>query len=251
MFIFQILFQTSALPKEHMDSFLDDADFYIRSLRSNGQLISQNDVFLFQENTVSLHVQCLRRDSLDKRYNNDYVNQWIYTLMDRYGVAVTSSYVGEHPVPVPTADLDTSNSLILFSGILPPVRSGDTFDPIPLYALPYTHIRNKSFEDIHSWANTYDEIYNLWFRGSLGDQAFHDYLSGIESSLTTKGREICTRLEELTGKPSYYHLFNYNNNVMENACPSCGGEWRLAEKKISSVDLQCDPCRLVSLLSKD
>lgn len=251
MFIYQILFQTSALPREDMDSFLDDADFFIRSLRSNGQLVSQNDVFLFQENTVSLHVQCLRKDSLDERYNNEYVNQWIYKLMDRYGVSVSNSYVGEHPVPVPTGDLDTASSLILFSGTLPPVRSGDTFDPIPLYDLPFTHIRNKSFEDIHSWANTYDEIYNLWFRGSLGDQQFHDYLSGLESPLTAQGREICTRLEELTGKPSYYHLFNYNNKGMDHNCPSCGSEWRVEQKVLGAVDLKCDACRLVSEFGKD
>jgi predicted nucleic acid-binding Zn ribbon protein len=251
MFIYQILFQKAGWPKEEMESFLYDADFYIRSLRSNGQLVSRNDVFLFQENTVSLHVQCLKKDSLDERYNSDNVNNWVSILMERYETTVSYSYVGEHVVAVPTADVEGASSFILYWGGFSPVRSGDTFDPVPLYRLPYTNTRHRSYEDINSWSRTYEEVDALWFRGSLGEQQFNNYMSDIKSPLTAQGREICTRLEELTGKPSYYYLFNYDSKEMAHCCPSCGGQWRLEQKMLEMFDLKCDHCRLVSELAKD
>ncbi|UPK72845.1 DUF2310 family Zn-ribbon-containing protein [Chitinophaga filiformis] len=246
MFIYQILFQKAEWPKPDMESFLHDADFFVRSLRSNGQLVSQNDVFVFQEGRVGLHVQCLRKDSLDERFNSDYVNQWTSVLMDRYNVSISYEYVGEHLVAVPTADVNSSSSLILYWGGASPIRSGDNFGQIPLYHFPYTNTRQRSYEDINSWSRSYEEIDGLWFRGSMGEKRFNHYLSDIKSPLTKQGRSICNRLEALTGKPSYYYLFNYDSKKMEQSCPSCGGHWQLESKLLEKFDLKCDHCRLVS-----
>jgi predicted nucleic acid-binding Zn ribbon protein len=246
MFIYQILFEKAVWPQAEKEPFLRDADFFIRSLRSNGQLVSRNDVFLFQENAVSLHVQCLKKDSLEERYNSDYVNQWISVLMERYGVTVSYQYMGEHLVQVPTAEVDASSSFILYWGGPSPVRSGDTFDQIPLYHLPYTSVWQRNYEDINSWSHSYAEIDGLWFRGSMGEKHFHQFLSDINSPLTTQGRSICNRLEQLTGKPSYYYLFNADNKASGHHCPSCGGEWQLESKLLAKFDLKCDHCRLVS-----
>ncbi|PWV56420.1 DUF2310 family Zn-ribbon-containing protein [Chitinophaga sp. S165] len=250
MFIYQILFQKADWPKSEMESFLHDADFFIRSLRSNGQLVSINDVFLFQEDSVWLHVQCLKKDSLDERYNSDYVNQWTSILMERYNVTISYKYVGEHLVSVSTAEIDSSSSLILYWGGASPIRSGDNFDQIPLYNFPYTNTRYRSYDDINSWSRSYEEIDGLWFRGSMGEKRFHNYLSDIKSPLTKQGRSICTKLEELTGKPSYYYLFNYDSKKNEHRCPSCGGEWQLENKLLEKFDLKCDHCRLVSERAK-
>lgn len=246
MFIYQILFSKAEWVKSDMDAFLYDADFFIRSLRSNGQLVSRNDVFLFQDNAVTLHVRCLHKDSLDERYNSDYVNQWTTIMMERYQVTISHKYIGEDLAPVPTADGASSNSFILYWGGSSPVRSGDTFDQIPLYHLPHTNIRLGTYEDINSWSRSYEEIDGLWFRGTMGEKRFHNYLSDIKSPLTKQGRDICSRLEELTGKPSYYYLFNYDSKKMEQSCPSCGGQWQLESKLLEKFDLKCDHCRLVS-----
>jgi predicted nucleic acid-binding Zn ribbon protein len=251
MFIYQILFSKPDWPEADMDSFQYDADFFIRSLRSNGQLVSRNDVFLFQDNVVTTHVRCLRKDSLDERHNSDYVNQWTTIMMERYGVTITYKYVGEDLAPVATADGASSNSYILYWGGPSPVRSGDTFRQIPLYQLPYTNTRHRSYDDINSWANSYEEIDGLWFRGTMGEKRFHNYLSDIKSPLTKQGREICSKLEELTGKPSYYYLFNYDSKKMAQHCPSCGADWQLDSKLLEKFDLKCDDCRLVSEKAKD
>ncbi|MBW8687282.1 DUF2310 family Zn-ribbon-containing protein [Chitinophaga rhizophila] len=246
MFIYQILFQKADWPQAEKEAFLHDAGFFIRSLRANGQLVSRNDVFLFQDDHVSLHVQCLTKDSLDERYNSDYVNQWIAVLMDRYGVTITYRYSGEQLGAESAADSIAASSFILYWGGSSPVRSGDNFAPIPLYALPYTYTRHRSYEDINSWSKDYEGIDGLWFRGSMGERPFHNYLTDIGSPLTMQGRGICDRLEQLTGKPSYYYLFNYDRREMEHSCPSCGREWQLTHKMLEKFDLRCDPCRLVS-----
>lgn len=246
MFIYQILFQKAVLPRPEMASFLDDASFFVRSLRANGQLVSCNEIFLFQDDEVSLHVQCLRKDSLDRRYNSDYVNQWTSILSENYGVNVSYKFVGEHPVLVPTADIDSSTSLILYWGGASPVRSGDSFEPIPLYKIPYTNTRQKSYEDIHAWSNSYASLDGLWFRGSVGEKRFYNYLADIRSPLTRQGRSICTRLEGLTGKPAYYYLLNDDSRKIEQGCPSCGAEWEIDRKLLDRFDLRCVHCRLLS-----
>jgi len=246
MFIYQILFSRTDWPKSETASFLNDADFFIRSLRSNGQLVSRNDVFIFNDQAVSIHVRCPHMDSLDTGYNSEHVNQWINILMERYGVDVSYQIVGEDLTPAISADEASSQSFILYWGGPSPIRSGDNFAPIPLYHFPYTNTRQGSYEDINAWSKSYEEIDGLWFRGNLGEQQFQSYLSDIQSPLTKQGRDICSRLEQLTGKPSYYYLFNTTGPNIEYHCPSCGGSWQLENKMLSRFDLKCDHCRLVS-----
>lgn len=250
MFIYQILFSRTDWPKSEVASFIYDADFFIRSLRSNGQLVSRNDVFVSNHQSVAIHVRCPHTDSLDSQYNSEHVNHWINVLMERHGVNISYQFAGEDLAPIASTDVASSNSFILYWGGSSPIRSGDNFAPIPLYHFPYTNTKQRSYDDINSWSKTYEEIDGLWFRGTLGEQQFQSYLTDIQSPLTRQGREICSRLEQLTGKPSYYYLFNTTSKDLEHNCPSCGGSWQLDNKILSRFDRKCEPCRLISETSK-
>jgi predicted nucleic acid-binding Zn ribbon protein len=81
-------------------------------------------------------------------------------------------------------------------------------------------------------------------RFALREMGRHD------SRLSQRGRAICGNIEELTGRPAYYHLHRYYGRSYrkeaERRCPECGGEWRLPETWHRLFDFRCDNCRLLS-----
>ena len=74
------------------------------------------------------------------------------------------------------------------------------------------------------------------------------------STLSKQGRSVCQRIEEMTGIPTYYYLFNYRKRTrqqdLDSKCPLTGKEWLLEEAKRSDfMDFRCEDSRLVSVFT--
>ena len=140
----------------------------------------------------------------------------------------------------------TSSAFILHGDGLSPLRSFDDYTQIPLYEFPYTYNDDPSYNDVNWWHNNYSDFSRLWFRGQIEESYFNELLSSLKSPLSLTGLEICKNIERLTGKDCYYYLFNYNNDIEGDNCPSCGGPWKLPEKMFEEFDLRCDKCKIIS-----
>jgi predicted nucleic acid-binding Zn ribbon protein len=126
--------------------------------------------------------------------------------------------------------------------------------PIPLYHIPPTHHDSKCYDNLKSWERNYQRLYGLWLNGEVCEQFALRQLQDPRSKLSQMGREMCQRIEDLTGKPTYYFLLNYRRwtKAKDNTrkCPLTGKDWLLESKTSSDpIAFKCEESRLVSELS--
>lgn len=134
-----------------------------------------------------------------------------------------------------------------------PLRSGDTFEPVPLYRVPHTYEQDPSYYDIICWQSNYKNCDQLQMGCEIGEKFATRQISHIDSDLTKQGRDICQRIEGKTGIPTYYYIYRYTayslTQESKRVCPGCGGKWILKEQLFHRFDFKCDHCRLLSNIS--
>lgn len=237
-------FKGAAVSEDDKESFIDDASNFIDTLRTNGQIVSTDEVFLFQDDGVVLYMHAFAADSLLPQYNNKYVNYWLARVEEDYGLTFSFEVLSGGKERMYC--FAESSAFILYWGGLSPLRSFDSFEQIPLYEFPYTYHDGHCHNDINFWEADYESIYRTWRRSAIEEDRFSDYLALIDSPLSVQGLDICKRIETLTGKKCYYFLFSYDNTRYDEKCPSCNSDWRLSEKMFDEFDLRCDKCNIIS-----
>lgn len=241
----EISLNTNEVTEEEKQHFIDDVDTLLKVLRRNGQIINKDNTFLFENRQVRLFVSCPDKHSLDVKYNNKYVDEWKTKLKEVYKAEVEWRWVADYPFKA-NGSFISSKAFILYWGGYSPLRSFDSFDPIPLYEFPNTYKDGHSYNDIMSWQDNYEAIYGIWNRGEIDERKFYNYLSSIRSPVSKAGLDICRKIEELTKKDCYFYLFNYNSERPFKKCPSCKGNWNLSTKMFEEFDLRCDKCKIIS-----
>ncbi|MCG8348945.1 MAG: Zn-ribbon-containing protein, partial [Chloroflexales bacterium] len=83
-------------------------------------------------------------------------------------------------------------------------RCGDCFDQAPLYRLPKTY--DDEYYDIIEWQSNYQACDTLFMNSVVLERATNREMSRIESALSQEGCQICRRIEQLTGVPTYYRV---------------------------------------------
>jgi len=130
-----------------------------------------------------------------------------------------------------------------------PVRCGDCFGPVPLYALPPTY-NDEEHYGVVKWAADYQACDRLQMGCATGERFGLREMSHFGSSLSRRGREVCRVIERKTGTPTYYHLFRWKGRGLaaerRRACPGCGGAWLLPARRHERFDFRCEACRLLS-----
>lgn len=230
--------------EDDKESFLEDASTLISILKRNGQITLSNDVFIFENEGVKLYAHTPSTRSLLTEYNNKYVNYWLARLSEDYGLIFSFKVLSSGKEPL--YDVSKSTAFILYWGGPSPLRSFDSFEPIPLYEFPYTYIDGESYNDINFWEDNYEAIYGTWRRGHIEEERFYNYLASVDSPLSKQGLDICKKVEKLTGKKCYFYLFNDTSNRVDEKCPCCDSDWRLSEKMFGEFDLVCDECGIIS-----
>lgn len=230
----------------------DDLEELIAYLRMNGQILGREHPMVVSENQVFAFVMLPEIKALDKTFNNKYVTRFL----DKVGEEnVTVEILGQD-VSTDFSALANQKFLILFTNyisLVPCVRDGETFNPIPLYYLPKTH--QGEYYDIISWQANYQACDRLWMNSSVGEKWANKQLADVDSALSKEGLEICQKLYQATQIPVYYYLHKYyaksRQAELQRKCPKCGGDWLLDEPLHQIFHFKCDKCHLLSNIAFD
>lgn len=224
--------------------------FYRGSGQTQGKLESQ----YFEGNKILCLPYTLEKDSLDPKFNNHYVNRQIGTVEGLCGSKLQfktlgklyECYDGPCSCKKPGFYILTTN-YISFSS---PLTCGSCYRHVPLYRLPVYY--DHGFMPILSWESNYNACDQLQMNGEVGERWALNQMQEITSQLSKQGRNICSKIEELTSIPTYYYLHNYNKYKGPSAsrpCPVCNQPWELKTPLHDHYDYQCTTCRLVSTVS--
>ena len=181
----------------------------LSSWRNNGQIISEEDVILYKsKNEAIVSVYTPSDNSLDKKWNNSYVNLWWNKLLENKSLITIHNIA--HRGDAVTSEKLNCDFLVLYYDIhddCSPLKNGSSFESIPLYLLPKTY--DDCYYDIISWFNNYKMIYFLEESDLSSNRLIQNELYDINSILNRNGRKLCKKIEQLTKTPTYYYLRHY------------------------------------------
>jgi predicted nucleic acid-binding Zn ribbon protein len=241
--------------KKEFDRELVEDTIYslLGSLRMNGQILGDEFSIISKNQSYAAYQKVPLPNALDISHANKYVLEDLEKLEDN-GVSLSINIIGEKIESAVTCECENRKSLILFTNYLTtesPLRCGDCFGTIPLYVFPRTY--DDEYYNVITWQCDYKACDRLQMGCKTGERFGSREISKIDSSLSRRGIEICNQITNLTGLPTYYYLYRYNDQKRlveeKRKCPSCGGDWLLKESLHELFDFKCDQCRLLSNIS--
>jgi predicted nucleic acid-binding Zn ribbon protein len=228
---------------------------YLVFLNDTCQITNDDYIFTKSGDTIRVRVVCPEADTLFIENTTSYVKQARQKLEQLIGCPIRYEKVGTEPQVRNYRIPQNSSFYILYYGDFSPLICGDTLKPIPLYCIPPTHDDGLCYDNLHTWERSYKRLYGLWINGLVGERFALKQMQNADSILSQAGRELCQRIEDLTGKPTYYFLFNYRGwskaQDLARKCPVTGQDWIIPGKTSSDdyIAFKCDESRLVSELS--
>lgn len=251
MFTFDLIINLSNLS---FDDIQDEIENLLSYLAGNSQIINQNHQFILEDNQLRVPVICPQVNSLDARYSHRFTRHYLEQLQGKTQTPLDIRPTGRaadrlaYQVPV------DSSSYILYGNGFSPVRCGDTYQPIPLYLLPPLNPEANSYQDLNLWHYAYQSLVDLWLVSDYGERFALSQLQQVGSPFSEQGRNLCQRIEQLTGKPTYYFLDNRRSwsETQDRAqkCPLTGKEWLIEGSTFNDfIGFKCEESRLVSELS--
>lgn len=248
MYTTEILFQGVGFPlsAELRHMVMD----FLGALRQNGQILGREHSFAIKNGQLAIYVKIPDIDSLSSTYHNRYVLSWIDQLKEKGALISRVQIIGEDPASMTTCRCQTRDSLILFTEyavLESPLRCGDCFHPVPLYKIPKTY--DDEYYDILCWMTNYQACVDLQMNCRVGECFGRQQLAKCDSALSRQGIEICSRIEQQTGTPTYYCLLQEkganHRKKKDRFCPICGGDWMLSRPMHELFDYRCRNCRLL------
>ncbi len=230
----------------------EDMSTYIFLLERTGQVLKNREISVVDKNIISTPVLCPEIDSYKAENSTQYVLNAVNRLEQKSSskiVYIQTGRAAEYPdYKVP----ENSSYYILRDQWVSPIVCGDTFKSVPLYKIPYTYHDGIGYDDIVFWQNNYERLYGLWT--SVYESFALGELQNVHSELNKIGRELCAKIEKLTGVPTYLFLFNDRDwskqQDLDRKCPLTGNDWRISDEFSSgAINFKCDESRLVSELS--
>lgn len=240
--------------RKKLDFLVED---YIVFLERNGQVVGDETNSAWQDGIYTIYAKVPRPDSLERKYNSEWVQKSLRTLEDCIDSPVEWSILDDK-IPQRFPSLASSTFLYLHSGIWVnsdvPVHRGNDGKDIPLYLLPvYQEIR----QEICGWSSHSLWYEYLWFHSEALEIASYRQLSDPESQHSKSGRELCQQIESATNIPVYYYLkrdWGRKKGEENRPCPICGKQWRLKQKKNNKFwkfHFMCVSCRIVSHIANN
>ena len=259
MYTFNIIVKNASLCEDIVHHIYT----YLHMLSNTGQILHRDHLLVQKNNTIEIAVACPEIDSLDPKNSNKYGVEYQKKIEVGTGEKIEFLETGTEPdYPFPRYEINRENSsfYILRYSLSSPLLCGDTLKPVPLYKIPYTSDKDANGNDtchdnIWSWERHYKSLYHLWLASQEVTEEFAaNQMQNVHSIHNKKGRELCQIIEEKTGVPTYYFLFNYRNwtvqEDLDRKCPITGREWRINDKTSSDfIAFKCYESRLVSELS--
>ena len=235
---------------ELIDEFGLLMSFYRGSGQTQGKIESQ----YFSDNVINALPYTLEKDSLDTKNNNHYVNKQIDKIESLCNSKIKISTQGTcYSTPTTVCTCPKPDYYILTTNYLSidsPITCGGCNKSVPLYQLPKYY--DYGYMPILSWESNYQSADTLQMNCEIGERWALNQMQEVDSALTKQGLNICKKIEELTGIPTYYFLHNYKKergDVTQKKCPKCKNQWHLKEPLHDFYDYKCDNCKLLSLIS--
>ncbi|MDP2562232.1 Zn-ribbon-containing protein [Psychrobium sp. 1_MG-2023] len=228
----------------------------ITELKYNGQIIGQEFPTLLKDGYFVTQVLCPEEESLQHTQNNQAVNRAINNLTKAGILQPKIDILGQEIHSDMTDPVHQASWQMLYTSYVQtcsPIRCGDHFAPIPLYRLP--PLANGCYKQLVNWQQDWQACDQLQMNGLSAEFEVLPEICDLNSSLAKRGMKLCERIEELSGIPTYLYLYRVGgtdlSSEQQRRCPSCDGDWALAEPLHQVIDFKCDDCRLVSNLSWD
>ena len=252
MILVRLRFGRSDGNKGQRDKLNEAAGSYLDALRKNGQIYGDY-LFAWSEGALIAYSTVARPDAIAERHHSEWSMCALNSVVELFGKRPELNVIDDD-VPKRFASWKRSTYLYLFTHLFDvssPICCGDTGSPVPLYLLPTTQ---ELREDLYFWARRYADHDSIWLDSRALEIPAYKQLADPKSDLSIEGRELCTEVEQATGKPTFYYLHRYYGRRSGEAtrpCPLCGSEWRASDASIKNQPwhrfaFRCEPCRLVS-----
>lgn len=125
-----------------------------------------------------------------------------------------------------------------------PIRCGGCNGSFPLY-LTKKYAMDCEFGDILNWRKTFRGYVAHFTSGADRRDKYESYqmLNNCVSALSLLGRRLAGDAERGTGILTYYPLFQ-QDEIIPNACPQCGANWRNPYPAAIRFSHACPACRI-------
>ena len=230
---------------------------YLDMLRYNGQILGREFPIAMYDGWFTVRLVCPEKNSLNNAFNSPQVTHALNKITQAGLLAPKIKTIAEDLNSLECATEFTPSWQVLYTTFLDtcsPLRSGDTFAPIPLYRTPEA-ISNGDRKAAIKWQEEWVNCDELQMNGSAVSTAVLKEIGEVNSKLYYSGTHLCKRIEYITKVPTYYYLYRVSGLSLEDElqrkCPSCDGDWKLNKSIFDIFDFKCDKCQLVSNLSWD
>ncbi len=258
MYAFKITIKNNRFKEKHDQQYEDWVQLtynYIYFLERTGQIIkTKHHHVVVDKNVIQVNVLCPGMDSLSLKFASKYNLKTIKQIEKNSGSKITSTFIGRD-ADNPSYKIPKQSSFyILKNGLESPLLCGDTHRPIPLYTIPCTDHKGIDYDNIYFWDQDFERLNGLWLSSGSYESFAEEQMQDVYSAINKQGRELCTKIEKLTGVPTYYFLHNYRacskEKDKQRKCPITGNDWYIKGKtETDFIAFKCDESRLVSELS--
>ncbi len=229
----------------------------IDSYYFNGQIIGREFPTLMKDGYFVTRVVCPQKEALKPHNNSEIVSFYLEKLADAGLLQPKLKIQGMDINSDSSDECERPTWQVLYTTFVhtcSPLRCGEHFSPIPLYTLPT--IANGDFKTLLKWQQDWQACDQLQMNSATkAEFAALEEISEISSDLTRRGRDICQKIEHLSGVPTYYYLYRVAGVSLaaetQRLCPGCNNPWKLENELHNIFTFKCDDCRLTSNLSWD
>ncbi len=232
----------------------DEFDLLAAYYRGSGQTQGRVESQFIDKNKIVCLPYTLERNSLNKKYNNFYVNRQSKLIEELCVSKLKIKLVGKsHYNYRGTCKCIKSSFFILitnYTSIDSVITCGDCNKSIPLYKLPI--YSDYGYMDVLRWESNYISCDRLQMNCEVGEKWAMNQMQKVDSALSNQGMKICEKITSLTNIPTYYYLYNYRNKRFEKGnkhCPVCNSNWSVKRILLNTYDYKCDKCKIISNIS--
>ena len=237
------------------DKLYDEFEALMSNLCKTGQVLGNYETPFIVDNELISYQTTLETTSLSKKYFDEYTKKRLIDIEHWCNSKLKTEVVGKAiPEYKGVCKCKRSDFYILFtyalnsSGFL---DCGNCRKVVPIYKLKQLTYNDRY--EMLSWETNYKACDDLQLGCTVGEKWATKQMSDPDSQLSKQGINICKKIMEATGIPTYYYLHNYRHISPQKdkarLCPSCNRKWLLKERLLDFYDFKCDKCKLLSTFS--
>lgn len=250
LYVTLIAFTRITASAQSDESSIEAVNTLLAAWRMNGQICGREWSIVEAVGGYSTVVLTPECDACDAAFNSRYATAAIVRC-EAQGLQLTYQNLGEDVDSVPSCSCLNPSGYALFTTFLSlqsPVRCIDCFHPVALYR--FKPMASGEFSELISWQSDYQSCDSLQMNCTVLERAASREVANVDSQLTAAGLAHCKTLAAASELPFYYYLQRSHGRgqraELKRRCPSCAGEWHLAERLHGLFDFKCDRCHLLS-----